>query len=228
MTPFAGTEVRQIPLRRQGSSTWRLPIALVALSLIPVLGGSARLAEPSGGPEVLPPRFDPSPAPLVVHIVSIIFAVLGALQFRVGLGRPRFRWHHATGHLLLFVGMALALPALWLRLFHRPRTEGGDLPYLFRLLADTGMLTSLPLGSMAIRRRDIAHHRARMTRAYALLLGAGTQVFTLGIGETFLVPSNRNTALLQGVGWAINLAVAEWLLRRGPALRSAYTIAAPR
>ena len=78
--------------------------------------------------------------------------------------------------------MVVALSALWLTLFH-PRTEGGDLLYLFRLLAGTGMFTSLLLGSMAIRRRDIARHRAWMTRAYALALGAGTQVFTLGIGE---------------------------------------------
>ena len=71
-------------------ATWRLPVALVALGLIPVLAGSARLAELAGGPELLPPRFDPSPVPLVVHIVSvIIFAVLGAFQFSVGRGRPR-------------------------------------------------------------------------------------------------------------------------------------------
>ena len=90
------------------------------------------------------------------------------------------------------------------------------------------MFTSLLLGSIAIRRRDIARHRAWMTRAYALALGAGTQVFTLGIGETLLVPSDRSTALLQGAGWAINLAVAEWFIRRGRARRSADAIAALR
>ena len=80
--PLAGAEVQPIPPGRL-ASTWRLPVALVALSLIPVLAGSARLAELAGGPELLPPRFDPSPVPLVVHIVSVIvFAVLGAFQFR--------------------------------------------------------------------------------------------------------------------------------------------------
>ena len=152
--------------------------------------------------------------PLVVHIVSvIIFAVLGAFQFSVGLGRRRSGWHRAAGHLLVVVGLVVALSALWLTLFH-PRTEGGDLLSLFRLLAGAGMFTSLILGSMAIRRRDIGRHRAWMTRAYALALGAGTQVFTLGIGKTLLEPSNRSTALLQGAGWVINLAVAEWFIRR--------------
>ncbi len=90
------------------------------------------------------------------------------------------------------------------------------------------MAASLVLGSMAIRRGDIARHRAWMTRAYALALGAGTQVFTLGIGEAFFGASDRSTALLQGAGWAINLAVAEWFIRRRPARRSAHAIAARR
>jgi len=227
VTPLVGAEVRRIPLRRRGS-TWRLPVALVALSVIPVLAGSARLAELAGGPALLPPRFDPSPVPLVVHIVSVIvFAVLGAFQFSGGHRPTRSPWHNAAGQVLVVAGMLVALSALWLTLFH-PRTEGGDLLYLFRLLAATGMFTSLLLGSTAIRRRDIARHHAWMTRAYALALGAGTQVFTLGIGETLVEPSNRSTALLQGAGWAINLAVAEWFIRRGPARRSADVIAVPR
>ena len=193
MTPLAGAEVQQIPLRRRGS-TWRLPVALVALSMIPVLAGSARLTELAGGPELLPPRFDASPVPLVVHLVSvIIFAVLGAFQFRVGTGRPRSGWHRGAGRLLVVVGMVVALSALWLTLFH-PRTEGGDLLFLFRLLAGAGMFTSLVLGSTAISRGDIARHRAWMTRAYALAMGAGTQVFTLGIGHTLLVPGDRTTS----------------------------------
>jgi uncharacterized membrane protein len=227
VTPLAGGEVERILPRRQWS-TWRLAAALVALSLIPVLAGSVRLAELVGGPELLPPRFDPSPVPLVVHIVSaIIFAVLGAFQFRVGSARPRSGWHDAAGRLLVVVGLVVALSALWLTLFHS-RTEGGDLLYLFRLLAGTGMFTSLILGSTAIRRGDIARHRAWMTRAYALALGAGTQVFTLGFGETLFEPTDRSTAFLQGAGWAINLAVAEWFIRRGPARRSAHAIAVAR
>ena len=46
----------------------------------------------------------------------------------------------------MVAGMVVALSALWLTLFH-PRTEGGDLLYLFRLLAGGGMFTSLVLGS---------------------------------------------------------------------------------
>jgi hypothetical protein len=98
---------------------------------------------------------------------------------------------------------------------------GGDLLFVFRLLAGSGMAASLVLGVAAIRRRDITRHRAWMTRAYALALGAGTQVLTLSLGEAILGTSDLSEALLQGAGWVINLAVAEWFIRRGPARRSA-------
>jgi uncharacterized membrane protein len=229
--PCSGTKPGAVPPvlpgRRRGS-IWRLPAALVALSAIPVLAGSARLVELAGGPGLLPARLDPAPIPLVVHIVSVtVFAVLGAFQFSAGLRRRRTWWHRAAGRILVPVGLVVALSALWLTLFN-PRTEGGDLLYLFRLLAGSGMAGSLVLGYVAIRRRDIARHRAWMTRAYALALGAGTQVFTLGIGESLLGHGDLNTALLQGAGWAINLAVAEWGIRRRPARRSANTIVKSR
>ncbi|MEU4605545.1 DUF2306 domain-containing protein [Kribbella sp. NPDC023972] len=163
----------------------------------------------------------PSPVPLVVHIVSvIIYATLGAFQFSAGLRRRRLGWHRTAGRLVVLVGLVVALSALWLTLFY-PRPTGGDLLFVFRLLAGSGMAASLVLGVTAIRRRDIIRHRAWMARAYALALGAGTQVFTLSIGEAILGTNDLSEAILQGAGWVINLAVAEWFIRRRPAHRSA-------
>ena len=60
-----------------------------------------------------------------------------------------------------------------------------------------------------------------MMRAYALGLGAGTQVLTLGIGEiVFGAPGEVARGLLMGAGWAINLALAEWIIRRPPSPRA--------
>ena len=217
------TTVSAAPIRMantSGSRSWPVPAALIALGAIAVLAASARLVELAGGPGLLPPRFDPSPIPLATHLVSVIgYAVVGASQFSAALRRRRPRWHRAAGRLLVPAGLVVALSALWLTLFY-PRTEGGDLLYLFRLLAGSGMAVSLVLGYTAIRRRDIARHTAWMTRAYALALGAGTQVFTLGIGEAIFGVNDRSIALLQGAGWAINLAVAEWIIRRRPTVRS--------
>ena len=61
---------------------------------------------------------------------------------------------------------------------------------------------------------EVARHQAWMTRAYALALGAGTQVFTLGIGKALFGTSALAYDLGLGAGWAINLAVAEYVIRR--------------
>ena len=53
-----------------------------------------------------------------------------------------------------------------------------------------------------------------MTRAYALALGAGTQVFTQGIGNAVFGTNTLNTDLMLGAGWVINLAVAEYVIHR--------------
>jgi hypothetical protein len=114
------------------------------------------------------------------------------------------------------LGLAVALSALWLTLFY-PRQPGtGALAFLFRLAFGSGMATSLLLGLSAIRRRDITRHRAWMTRAYALALGAATQVFTLGIGPAVFGPGELTHDLSLGAAWFINLAVAEYAIRRSP------------
>ena len=77
------------------------------------------------------------------------------------------------------------------------------------------MAASIVLGFAAIRRGDVTHHRAWMTRAYALALGAGTQVFTQGIGEAIFGTSELTSDLMLGAGWVINLAVAELVIRKG-------------
>jgi len=82
------------------------------------------------------------------------------------------------------------------------------------------MGASIIRGFTSIRRGDIAAHRAWMTRAYALALGAGTQVFTQGIGEAAFGAGEIRTDLMLGAGWGINLAVAEWVIRRPAALRA--------
>jgi hypothetical protein len=97
-----------------------------------------------------------------------------------------------------------------------PRPEGAsDLLFGLRLLFGAGMVVSIVLGFAAIRRRDILQHRAWMMRGYAIGLGAGTQVLTLMIGEMIAGrPNELGKALLMAAGWVINLAVAEWIIRK--------------
>jgi hypothetical protein len=54
-----------------------------------------------------------------------------------------------------------------------------------------------------------------MMRAYAIGMGAGTQALVLMIGEMISgKPDELSRALLMGLAWVINLAVAEWIIRR--------------
>lgn len=203
---------------RPTRSTGWVPFALVALVLIPAVAGSLRLIELAGGPSLIPEdvRMTASPMPVVVHIVSAItYAVLGAFQFS-----PRFRrrwpaWHRAAGRVLVVLGFAVAFSALWMTQFY-PRQPGtGELSYMFRLAFGSGMAASIILGFAAIRRADVVLHRAWMTRAYALALGAGTQVFTQGIGNAVFGVSELTTDLMLGAGWALNLIAAEPIIRGG-------------
>jgi uncharacterized membrane protein len=194
-----------------------VPFALIALVVIPAISGTLRLIELAGGPQLMPaePRFISSPLPLVVHIVSAVgYAIFGAFQFSAALRRRRPGWHRAAGRVLVVLGMAVALSALWMTLFY-PRQPGtGVLAYSFRLAFGAGMAASIILGITAIRRRDIARHQAWMIRAYALALGAGTQVFTKGIGPAIFGTSELTLDLSLGAGWVVNLAIAEYLIRR--------------
>jgi uncharacterized membrane protein len=202
-----------------------VPFALVALVLVPALAGSLRLVELADGPQLIPanPRLTASPVPVLVHIISALtYALLGAFQFSASLRRRRPGWHRAAGRVLVLLGLAVAFSALWLALFY-PRQPGtGALAYVFRLAFGSGMAASIILGFTAIRRGDVARHRAWMTRAYALALGASTQVFTQGIEKAVFGTSELTTDLCLGAGLAINLAVAEYVIRR-PARRRANT-----
>ena len=207
-------------VQRSSRSTARtgwVPFALVALVLLPLFFGVLRLVELAGGPALMPanPRLNASPVPVIVHIVSAVgYTVLGAFQFSTGLRRRRPGWHRAAGRVLVVLGLAVALSALWLTLFY-PRQPGtGALAYIFRLAFGSGMAASIILGLTAIRRRDVPRHRAWMTRAYALALGAATQLFTLGIGPAVVGPGQLTHDLSLGAAWIINLTVAEYLIRR--------------
>jgi uncharacterized membrane protein YozB (DUF420 family) len=191
-----------------------VPLGLIVLSVVPIIAGSLRLVELSGGAAILPAK-PTSPLPLVLHIASAsIYSVLGAFQFSAGLRRRRPSWHRTAGRLLVVIVLVVALAALWLTV-STPRFEGsGDLYYVLRLVFGSAMVISILLGFLAIRRRDVARHRAWMIRAYAIALAAGAQVFTLGIGEAIVGKGDTSSALFAGAGWVINLAVAEWVIRR--------------
>jgi uncharacterized membrane protein len=200
---------------------WLVPAALITLSLIPVAAGAARVTELSSGAQVTPDnaRFLAAPVPVVVHIVGAsLYCLLGAFQFVPVIRRRRPGWHRAAGRLLVPCGLAAAFAGLWMTLFYPRPDDVGALLTGFRLVFGGAMALSIVLGLTAIRRRDIAQHRAWMTRAYAIGVGAGTQALTQLPWILAVGPLGRlSKALLMLAAWVINLAVAEWVIRRRPA-----------
>lgn len=200
---------------RHSRPQWPVPTALILLSLIPVIAGASRLTELTGGAAITPQnaRFFASPIPVVIHIVSVtIYSLLGAFQFVPSL-RGRRRWHRIAGSILIPAGLLAALSGLWMSAFY-PLLDGTtDVP--IRLLFGSAMLVSIVLGILAIQRRDFVQHGAWMTRAYAIGVAAGTQAFVILPWILLAGPPNELTrALLMGAAWVINLAVAEYVIRR--------------
>jgi len=208
--------------------SWPVPVALVVLSAIPLTAGALRLIQLAGGPAVIPAdhRFAGFPLPLVVHIVgAAIYALVGTLQFVPRVRRRHPAWHRRAGRVLAVAGLLVAVSALWMTLFYVPQPGTGDLLYVLRLVFSSAMAACLVLGFTAVRRRDIVAHRAWMIRAYAIGLAAGTQAFTEGVGGAVFGTGVLAADLAKGAGWVINLAVAEWVIRR-PALRRVRVAAA--
>ena len=203
-------------------STWRVPAALLLLLAIPLVSGSLRLLEVAGGPAVLPmnPRTAASPVALVLHVVgAAVFGVVGGFQFSARLRRRHRDWHRRAGRVLVGAGLVVAGSGLWLTLVH-PEAPGGALLWTVRLVVGSATAGCIVLGFTAIRRRDVAAHRAWMIRAYALAVGAGTQVVTQGVGEGVFGTSDLSTGVSVSAGWVVNAVAAEWIIRR-PAARTA-------
>src|SRR4051794_18925383 len=197
---------------------WPIVTGLIALSLIPIVAGMVQLHALAQGGPVTPGniRFYSAPIPVIVHIVgATIYCLLGAFQFAPNFRRRRPGWHRAAGRVLVLAGLAAALSGLWMAMFYAIVPADNWLLHTFRLLAGSGMAASIVLGYLAIRRRDVGTHQDWMRRAYAIGQGAGTQALTqLPLLLLFGPPDAMSLALLMGAAWGINLAIAEWLIRR--------------
>jgi uncharacterized membrane protein len=196
---------------------WWIPALLILLSLVPAVAGAARLAQLATGAETAEnARFFAQPIPVVLHILVVIpYTMVGAFQFAPGFRRRWRPWHRAAGRVLAMFGLVAALTGLWMAHFYPwPEGDGVGL-YVQRLVFGTAMAASLVLAIAAVRRRDFVSHGAWMIRAYAIGLGAGTQVLThlpwfLLVGK----PGGSARTVLMGAGWVINVVVAEWLIRK--------------
>lgn len=207
------------PPAQATAGEWRIPAALVLLTLIPVVAGTAHLVGLVGGAQItpVPARFLALPLPVIIHIVTAsVFSVLGAFQFMPGF-RRRPGWHRAAGRVVAACGLAAASSGLWMTQFYPLHTLHLQMEFLhaFRLLIGSAMLLSILLSIRAILNQHIRGHRAWMMRGYAIGQGAGTQA-VIGMAWVLLFgqADEMTREVLLILGWAVNLAVAEWIIRR--------------
>ena len=198
-------------------SDWFIPTGLVVLSFIPVAAGTFRLTQVSSGVVTSEnARFLTSPLVTVLHIFAVtIYSLLGAFQFSRGFRRRKPQWHRLAGKFLIPAGLITALTGLWMTQFFLHIKYDGNFVYIARLIVATLMTGFIILGIDAIRRRKFSEHGDWMIRAYALGMGAGTQVLTHL--PWFIFPSIQGEAarsLFMAAAWIINLGVAEWIIRK--------------
>ncbi len=200
-------------------SDWLIPAGLIALSLVPAIAGSVRLSQLASGAAITPEnaRFFAAPLPVVLHIpAAILYSIVGAFQFSRGFRRRHRGWHRAAGRILVPLGLVVALSGLWMAHFYAWPAGDGQILYAERLVVGVAMVAALVLAVSAIRRRDFVAHGNWMTRAYAIGLGAGTQVITHlpWFMLTDVRPGETARAVMMGAGWGINILAAEWIIRR--------------
>lgn len=201
-----------------------VPAALFLLSALPIVAGLGHIGSLDASVEA-DARFVPIPVSIVAHVLAVTpYSLLGALQFWPGFRRRFPAWHRRVGRLLVAAGLVAALTGLGMAVASPiPRAHQGPILEAARIAVALGMLVALVLGLVRIRQRDVAAHEAWMIRAYALGLGAATQVLVLAppmivLGELEGLPRD----LLMSLSWAINAGLAEWLVRRrGPSPGSA-------
>jgi uncharacterized membrane protein len=204
-----------------------LPAWLIALSLVPLLGGAARLLQLAGSdaPALADLRFSMAPMPVALHIVAAAFySLVGAFQFDSGLRGRSPALHRVLGRMTVACGGVVAMTGLWMTLGSEiPVGLQGDLLRVVRVAVAASLVAFLVLGVIAIRAGQVRRHLAWMARAYALAQGAGTQALlllppTLAFGE--ITGLARDLAMT--AAWLLNLLVVEWVLAhptRAPAAR---------
>jgi hypothetical protein len=207
------------------TSTWRIPLLLVVLSAVPIVAGIVRVAGLDAPAQITDEnaRFVGSPLPVVLHVVGVtLYALLGAFQFSAGIRRRWPRWHRWSGRVAAPAGLVSALTGLWMAAaYDIPARLQGPVLLWVRLAVGTAIVIFIVQGIAAILRRDVPRHEAMMIRAYALSQGAGTQVVVFLplvpiFGEIHFLARD----LLMTFTWSLNLAIAEWIIRRRAKPRS--------
>lgn len=163
------------------------------------------------------------PVPAVAHIVPGLIFVIGAgFQTWPGFRRKHLTLHRRMGRVVAVAGLTAASAGLYVGISH---PYDGWSERSASMVFGSWMLLCLVVGWRAVRRRDVATHRRWMIRAFAVALAISTirlwaVIFSMtispqtatGLGQ--LAPPQSTFGLAFWLGFGLNVAAAEWWLRR--------------
>ncbi len=204
-----------------------LAFLLLFLSAIPIGAALLRMVQiPTGTLPQDAIKFVVVPVVLFGHaLAGALFGLLGPIQFAGVLKRRFGRFHRITGRVFVAAGVLLALSSL--RLLWQFPDASTFVLVTARLVAGFGLAGALVIALVAIRQHQVTRHKAWMIRAYAIGMGSATVSFLML--PIFIIsgePVEGYAAdLVFVVSWAINIGIAEWVIRR-PLARAGAAVAA--
>jgi uncharacterized membrane protein YozB (DUF420 family) len=205
----------------------RTPRLVVAIAVVALVATPVLLYPYVGldrGSSRIPVTTELHYAVLVVHVVTASVAMLvGVLQL-IPRVRARRVVHRRLGRVFLVVGLvAFALTGIPLAL----STPSGDVTRYGVLVPAVAWPVCASLGWLAIRDGRVVAHREWMIRTYALTFFAMTTRLVVPVLLAAQMPfrSDRSPGAVrelvestipygQWAGWIIDLAVAEYVIRR--------------
>lgn len=196
-----------------------IPLVLIAISLIPIVAGLARLAQIAGAPIELmhTPRVTAGPhIVFVAHITAaIVFLSLGAFQFSSGPNPARRQLHRIMGRIAVVAALVTGASAIWLTIYFPHASHDGTVLNVIRIAAGCAIVISTTVGFIAARDRRISDHRKWMMRAYALASATGVQAFVIIVWQlAFENPAGLTRAFIFGGCWCACLLFVEVRLHR--------------
>lgn len=199
---------------------WWATMGLMLLGSLPILTGMMSVSGIIDGLR-MPDAYEGElsnyvrhPWPILLHIgAGTIFNLVGPFQFAQSLRARHPRLHHWLGRTFIFAGLVAGFSAFHMNQFFP--AFGGMSKYLSNLIFSLAIPFCLGIGLYHAVRRNIAQHRAFMIRAYAVGLGVATQrLLFMPYFMLYGIPEGEILGILLIIGWAINLVIAEWIIRR--------------
>lgn len=197
------------------------PMALVLLllffTMIPITFAALRMLQlPTGTLPQDAIKFVAVPWSLFLHALGgFLFGAIGPLQFAGALKRRFGKLHRWSGRIFIIAGVSLGLSSLYLLATFPDATTW--VVVSARAAGGLGLILVLILALHAIAKGRVEVHRAWMIRAYAIGMGSATLAAFIQL-PIFLITGEPLEGYAADVlfvaAWAINLAIAEWVIRR--------------